>query len=423
MSTPDFKLLDWKSLLTMMVFLLLFILINNGKKTCDLKMIGSLKRTAGEESGRLLEKARSALKGGKSEQALEYTKECLRHESSQEQAAELNRIAAEALLRQGKPLKARTYAESALSHGRASGNYRSAYDCAVTLGKVFARMNQYAAADHMWSEALTLAGLNKDRRLQALALLDLAMLDQRRGNHKRALNSLEGVRKSLQRTKTLRPLAVCYSRIAYSLLEEGKSEQAYHNLTELEMLAAQMKDDSLKASAHYRRASIYLKENRFKLALPEMKKVAETYKKIGDLKNLVLVLCDLARVYMNVGNSTKCDSVLEQVGVLIGELESTDVSAKLDITLAEKYSLDGSWAEAKKHYLGGLTKVEQTLNEDRLATLHESLQKTLKKLGFKLAGLEDLLLRARKCYLKAGLSREAEETERWLAEIPLTNQS
>lgn len=376
--------------------------------------------TPGENAGGLLQDARAALKNGKSEQAFDAALKGMKHELSQEQAAELHRIAAEALIRQGKLRQARTYAESGLAYGRASGDYRAAYDSAMTVGRVFAVMSNYAAAEQMWSEALTLAGMHQDKRLQALVLLDMAMLDQRRGNHKRALNSLESVRKSFEKSKSLRPLAICYGRMVLSFIEDERFDDALHYSDKIESLALKLEDKQLEAIAHFRKSSIFLKQDNFNEALVHLREAARLFEEVDDVKNLALVLCDLARVHVNLEKFSEAQPLLEQVGILAEKMESPDVSAKLKITLADRSTFLDQWEEARSYYLEALTKVEQTLNEDRLSVLHESLKKTLKKLGFSLTGLKDLLTRARKCYLQAGLVREAEETERWLTKIPLT---
>jgi len=366
----------------------------------------------------LLEKASEALRRGERSSALAFALEGVKHECSPFEAVELNRIAAEALLAEGRLRRARTYAEIARQTAHPTGDYRLGYASAVTLGKVFARMNQYAAADQMWSESLTLAGANKDLRLQGLVLLNMAILDQRRGNHRRALNTLRTVSRNFKKANALRPLAVCYGRMVFSFIEEGRTKDATSSSEKLEELAQRLEDKNLLAIAFFRRGSIYLKQDRFAQALSPIQESANLFRELGDLKNLALVLCDLARVYMNLEDMEKADSLLKEATGLAEEIESHNVLNAVQIALADIAVLNDSWEEAKGLYHEALTEAEAINNEDRFRVLHESFGKSIRKLGLDLAGLEDLLVQAKEGYVRLGLTREAEETERWLAQIP-----
>lgn len=366
----------------------------------------------------LLEKASEALRRGERSSALAFALEGVKHECSPSDAVELNRIAAEALLAEGQLRRARSYAEIARQTAHTTGDYRLGYASAVTLGKVFARMNQYAAADQMWSESLTLAGANKDLRLQGLVLLNMAILDQRRGNHRRALNTLRTVSRNFKKANALRPLAICYGRMVFSFIEEGRTKDATSSSEKLEKLAQRLEDKNLLAIAFFRRGSIYLKQDRFAKALSPIQESASLFRELGDLKNLTLVLCDLARVYINLEEMDKADPPIKEAVKLAKEIESEDVSCKVKITIAEKAAFSGAWEKAKGYYQEALRKAEAINNKDRFRVLHESLTESIRKLGLDLAGLEDLLVQAREGYVRLGLTREAEETERWLAQIP-----
>lgn len=366
----------------------------------------------------LLEKASEALRRGERSSALAFALEGVKYECSPSEAVEFNRIAAEALLAQGQLKRARTYAEIARKNAHPTGDHRLAYASAVTLGKVFARMNQYAAADQVWSEALTIAGVDKDPQLQGLVLLNMAILDQRRGNHHRALNTLQTVSQNFEKANAFRPLAVCYGRMVFSFIEEGKTKDATSSSEKLEGLAQRLEDKNLLAIAFFRKGSIYLKQERFSEALSPFQESTELFRELGDLKNLALVLCDLARVYINLEDMDKADPPIKEAAELAEEIESEDVSCKVKITLAEQAAFSGSWDKAKDLYHEALRKAEEINNEDRFRVLHESLTESISKLGLDIAGLEDLLVQAKEGYVRLGLTREAEETERWLAQIP-----
>lgn len=366
----------------------------------------------------LLEKASEALRRGERSSALAFALEGVKHECSPSEAVEFNRIAAEALLAQGQLSRARTYAEIARKNAHPIGDHRLAYSSAVTLGKVFARMNQYAAADQVWSEALTIAGVDKDPQLQGLVLLNMAILDQRRGNHHRALNTLQTVSQNFEKANALRPLAICHSRMALSFVEEENLDNAIKSTKSLELLADQLEDKGLRASAFFRRGSIYLKQERFSEALSPFQESTDLFRELGDLKNLALVLCDLARIYINLEDMDKADLPIKEAAELAEKIESEDVSCKVKITLAEKAAFSDSWDKAKDLYHEALRKAEAINNEDWFHFLHEIFRDTFKNLGLNLAGIEDLLVQAKEGYVRLGLTREAEETERWLAQIP-----
>lgn len=360
------------------------------------------------------------MKKGETEKALQLAEQGLKYELTEAQGAELNRVAAEVLCRKGELKRAQTYAKKARTHALASGDYRILYSSAVALGNIFARKNNYAAADMAYNEALTLAGIHKDTRLEGPVLLNMAQLDQHRGNHIRALDILNKVRGRLEKTKEQRLLAVCYSRMAFSYMEENRLKEALSSVKELEELAEQKGDKSLMASAHFRRGSVYLKQDEFPKALPEFQESSEIYKELGDIKNLAIVICDLARVYINLGKVRKANSLLKEATASAQKIDSENVLCKIKIILADKAVLRGSWGQARGFYEEALTKAEAIDNEDRLHYLHKSLGKTVEKMGFNLPGLESLLKRALESYVRLGLKREAEETQRWLAQISLT---
>ncbi len=369
----------------------------------------------------VVEEARDALKNGETEKALQLAREGLKYELTQGHQAELNRVAAEALCRKGELKRARAYAEEARIHARAAGDYRIICGAAIALGHVFFRMNDYAAADRAWSEALTIARMNDDTRLQCPPLLNMAQLDQRRGNHVRALDVLRKVCIRLEKIKEQRMLGVCYSRMAFSYMEDGKTQDALASVKQLEKLAEQKNDKNLKASAHFRRGSIYLKRNKFSKALPALQKAEELFGELEDTKNRALVTCDLALVHINLKKTRKANSLLNEAVVLAKKVESDGILCKINVLLADKTVFSGPWKKARGFYEEALTKAEAINNEDWFRYLHESLRKTVKKKGFKLAGLKGLLERVQKSHVRLGLKREAEETRRWAKRISLAD--
>jgi len=369
----------------------------------------------------VVEEARAALKKGENEKALQLAREGLKCELTKGHRAELNRVAAEVLYRKGELKRARAYAEEARVHARATGDYRIICGATNTLGLVFFRMNDYAAADRAWSEALTIAGMNGDNILQSLALFNMAMLDQRRGNHVRAFDILEKTRIRLERLKPLPLLVRCYGRMTFSLMEEGKMKDAFIYGKKTEDLAQHFGRKDLLAIAHFRKGSIYLKQGKFSKALVLLQEACNLFREVGDTKNCALVMCDLALIHINLKKTRKANSLLDEAAVLAKKVESDDVLCKINVLLADKTVFSGPWKKTKAFYEEALTKAEAINNEDWFRYLHESLRKTVKKKGFKLAGLKGLLERVQKSHARLGLRKEAEETRRWAKRISLAD--
>lgn len=373
------------------------------------------------EAGELLEEAHAAYKKGENQKVLRLVEEGLKYELTEGQKAELNRIAAEVLCRKGELERAKSHAELGLNSAHNSGDYRVIYSSAVTLGHVFFRMNNYAAADMAWSEAFTLAGMHGDTRLEGLVLLNMAMLDQRRGNHVRALDVLNKVRPRFEKVNERRLLAVCYSRMAFSFMQEDNTQEALESVKNLEELAEQKGDSGLKASARFRKASIYLKQDEFAKSLPELQGASELYREVGDVSNLALVLCHLATVYRYTDEFDKVDSLLKEAAELAEDVHSPTLSHAITLTTAETAAWKGEKETAAQGYRKALDQAGEINNEDRFQSLHQSLRSTIKKVGLDLPGLRHLLGRAHENYLRLGLKQEAKETQRWLSEIPLTD--
>lgn len=369
----------------------------------------------------VVEEARAALKKGENEKALQLAREGLKCELTKGHRSELNRIAAEVLYRKGELKRAQAYAEEARVHARAAGDYRIICGATNALGLVFFRMNDYAAADRAWSEVLTIAGMKDNKGLQSLALFNMAMLDQRRGNHVRALDILEKTRFRLEQLKPSVLLVRCYGRMAFSLMEKGKMKDAFIYSKKTEDLAQHFDRKDLLAIAHFRKGSIYLKQDKFSKALSPLQEACNLFREVGDTRNCALVMCDLALIHINLKKTRKANSLLNEAVVLAKKVESDGVLCKINVLLADKTVFSGSWKKAKAFYEEALAKAEAINNEDWFRHLHESLRKTVKKKGFKLAGLKDLLERVQKSHVRLGLKREAEETRRWAKRISLAD--
>jgi len=282
-------------------------------------------------------------------------------------------------------------------------------------------MNNYEAADMAWSEALTMAGMYGDTRLEGLVLLNMAMLDQRRCNHIRALDILKKVRPRFEKVNERPMLAVCCSRMAFSFMREGSIQEALESVERLDELAEQKGDRGLKAGAHFRRGSIHLKQDEFSKALPELQKASKLYREVGDLTNLAMVLCDLATVYRHLGESGKVELLLKEAAELAEDIPSPTLTHAITLTRAETAAWKGEKETAAQGYRKAFDLAAEVNSADCFQSLHESLRSTISEVGLDFPGLRHLLKRAHESYLRLGLKREAEETQRWLSEIPLSD--
>jgi len=373
------------------------------------------------EAGKFLKQASVALKKGEVDAALKSAMQGFECYPEEKESAELNRIAAEACRHKGQLGRARSYAEVGREHAHRSGDHLLSYNSAVTLGSIFFRMNNYEAADMAWSEALTMAGMYGDTRLEGLVLLNMAMLDQRRCNHIRALDTLKKVRARFEKVNERPMLAVCCSRMALSFMREGSIQEALESVEKLDELAEQKGDRGLKASAHFRRGSIHLKQNEFPKALPELQKASELYREVGDVTNLAMVLCDLATVYRHLGEFDKVELLLKEATGLAEEVYSPALTHAITLTRAETAAYTGDKETAAQGYRKAFDLAAEINSADCFQSLHESLRSTISEVGLDLPGLRHLLKRAHESYLRLGLKREAEETQRWLSEIPLSD--
>lgn len=371
-----------------------------------------------DDAVRFVKEARAALKSNKKE-AYNKALEGMTHDPLPTQAAELSRLAAEALAGMGEYTRARVYAKNSLDYARASGEYKLAFAAAMTMGNIFAGMNRYTAAEQLWSEAMMYAAVNNDSVRQGLSLLNMAMLDQRRGNHRRALNILEAVRRNLEGSKTARrPLAMCYGRFAFSYIVEKDYAKASEFTAKIEEMANQHKDKEIEAVASYWKGSIHEAREEFAESIPYYRKALGLYRELGNAKNTALILSDLAHVYVYLGEKSEVDSLLGEAMELAAKSDFSDVYSKVKTILGDEAVLRGNWEEARIYYHEALVKIETVNGEQRYQIIHNGLRRAIEEFGLNVKGLKELLREALTGYIRLELLREAKEAETWLSKIP-----
>ena len=370
------------------------------------------------KSAKLLAEARECIRKNKSEDALRCAVQGLKHMPTAVESAELNRIAGEALLNRGQLNEAFDYVTIARRYALTCGDSEVLCKSVLALGNVYARMNRYALADKAWSEALTLASINGDVRLQGRILVNRAVLSQRYGDHGQAIVILEDAKKRLEKVGDLRGLAGCYGCIAHSYMEKDEPKLAIQSFEKLEELALQLDDKRLDAITHFRRGAMHLKQNEFTEALESLKGAYGLFKGLGDRKNLAIVLCNLARVHIGLEQLDKVGACLSEAVGLAKVVDSASLMSMIQKIRGEMAVYEGAGDRAIRYFTEALSYAEKASDVERFRSLHERLAEMVKTLGFELPGLERFLKQARRVYPSVGLKNELVELDEWLKQIP-----
>jgi len=365
----------------------------------------------------MLSRAREALRQGNKRDALLAALTGLRFELTPLLGSELNRIAAEVLMKTEGLFRAKEHAKKARAYAIASGDYLNIYHSAMTLGQVFARMNNYTAAYAAWTEALTFAGMGGDAVQEGQALLNIAILDQRRGKHTRALDILQKVLSRFDETGKPRLLARCYSRMIFSYLEENHMEKALDASHLLETLAQQLNDTDLEAIALFRRGSIYMKLEQYPKAISLLEESKELFLDLEDMKNVAVVLYHIARVMIDLKEKDQAEKLLTQAEEISEQVGSEDVVCSIIITYIYLDLLNDDWERARQRYEEIFAMSDKISNEDRFREIHYNLSSIIKTHGVHLPGMANILAQARNNYLILGLRKQAKEAQRWLSQI------
>ncbi len=370
------------------------------------------------KSAKLLAEARECIRKSKSEDALRCAVQGLKHTPTAVESAELNRIAGEALLNRGQLDEAFDYVTIARRYALTCGDSEVLCKSILALGNVYARMNRYALADKAWSEALTLASINGDVRLQGRILVNRAVLSQRYGDHGQAIVILEDTKKRLEKVGDLRGLAGCYDCIAFSYMEKDEPKLAMQSFEKLEELARQLDDKRLDAITHFRRGALHLKQDEFTEALEPLKGAYGLFKGLGDRKNLAIVLCNLARVHIGLEQLDKVGACLSEAVGLAKVVDSASLMSNIQMVRGEMGVYEGAGDRAIRYFTEALSYAEKARDVERFRSLHGRLGEMVEKLGFELPGLRELLRQAHSNYSGVGLTKELAKLDEWLKQIP-----
>jgi tetratricopeptide (TPR) repeat protein len=372
----------------------------------------------GRKSAKFLAEARECIRRAKSEEALRCALQGLKHTPTPVESADLNRIAGEALLNRGQLNEAFDYVTIARRYALTCGDSEVLCKSVLALGNVYARMNRYALADKAWSEALTLANINGDVRLQGRILVNKAIISQRYGDHDQAIVILEDARRRLEKVGDLHGLAGCYDCIVSSYTEKDEPKLAMRSFEKLEELARQLDDKRLDAITQFRRGALHLKQDEFTEALEPLEEAYRLFKGLGDRKNRAIVLCNLIRVHIGLKQIGKVGPLLKQAIGLAKGVDSASLMSNIQMVRGEMAVYEGAGNRAIRYFTEALSYAEKADDVERFRSLHGRLGEMVKELGFKVPGLEQFLKRARRAYSSVGLKNELAELDEWLKQVP-----
>jgi len=369
------------------------------------------------KSSKLLAQAREQLRAGEAARALRSAQSGLGYKPTSAEASELHRIIASVLMLRGENPPAASHAQSSLDLAYESEDYHLVCKSGALLGKILARLNRYMDAVRAWKQALQAAEEHDNPRAQGRILLNMAVLEQRRGKHERALEILRDAERRSDGVGDFRALAVCYSRMVHSYMELDRPRLAIRYGEKLGKLANRMGIKELIANANFRKGSIHLELDEFRRSAVLFKRAAALFRELDDKKNLAFVLCNLALAYIGMGRTKSVSPLLTEATELAKGVDSQAVLNAVNLVLAELAAHQGKAALVTGYYEEALRLAEAVQNEDRFLAFHDSLRQSLKKLGFGIPGLVPLLKRARTSYKRLGLKKAAQELNEWLAAV------
>jgi tetratricopeptide (TPR) repeat protein len=371
------------------------------------------------KSSQLLARALEYEGKGESQEALNCALEGLKHNPTPLESAELNHIVGSVLLERGQLSEAFDHITTARRHALTSGDSRVLCKTALDLGRVYVRMSRYALADKAWSEALTLANINGDVRLQGRILVNEAIIRQRYGDHTQALELLEDAKRRLEKVGDLKALATCYECIAGSYMKMDEPELALKNLEMVEDLARQLDDKILNALTQYRRGALHYDQDNFRDALRLFEDTYELLKEVGHRnKNMAVVLCSIIKVHLRLNRIDEALTYIKEASTLAKELDLGTVTSMIEEVRGEIAVYEGAGDRAIHHFTEAVSYAEEAEDVERFRVLHESLGIMAKELGFEVTGLNGLFKRVRVNYLRFGLKKESAELEEWLKKTP-----
>jgi tetratricopeptide (TPR) repeat protein len=369
-------------------------------------------------SSQLLARALEYEGKGESQEALNCALEGLKHNPTPLESAELNHIVGTVLLERGQLSEAFDHITTARRHALTSGDSQVLCKTALALGRVYVRMSRYALADKAWSEALTLANINGDLRLQGRILVNKAIVRQRHGNHTQALELLEDAKKRLEKVGDLRGLATCYECKAGSYMKTDEPELALKNLEMVEELAGQLDDKILNALTQYRRGALHYDQDNFRDALRLFEDTYKLLKEVGHRnKNLAVVLSSLIKVHLRLNQIDEARAYIKEALTLERELDLDNVTSIIEEVRGEIAVFEGAGGQAIHHFTEAVSYAEEAEDVERFRVLHDSLGIMVKELGFDVPGLDGLFKRVHVNYLRFGLKEESVELEEWLKKI------
>lgn len=353
---------------------------------------------------------------GEKEKAFLTTVDKLREEKSPVERSSLASFASKMLFEAGKFEKALEYALEARNQARLADDYIAFCKAAISIGRIHFRQGRLREAEQAWHEALSLVVIFGNRKLHGRILLNLSILDQRRGNHVRALDILEKARLMLQEENDLVGLVACFGSLVISNMEMNRPENAILYSCFIKDIAERTSDLKLLAKAYFYTGSVDLFFNNRKKALDFFRNSQEAYRELNDRVNDIIVTCNIITTQLMLGKKKTADKLLKEAFMLSEGLNSKKIIGVLKLASAELAGFSGDDKGARKHYKEFLKTIEEPVKEDDIRSLHLSLRRMMKK---KLIGrsYSPFLKEVRDIYERGVFVKESMEILKWLAEI------
>lgn len=356
----------------------------------------------------VLSKLREILREGNSDKAIESTRQALNRERDPNKRAALAAFAAKILFEKAEYTRALEYAEEAHDQARLANDYLSVCKAAIAIGRIHFRTNRYSEAEQAWHEALSLVAIYADSKLHGRVLLNLAILDQRHGNHLRALDILEKARMMLYVAEDMEGLVTCYSRMVLSYMELNRPEDAILSNVILKDIAEKTGNQKLMAQACFREGAVHLQFGEYKKALERFEISKDLFEALGDIENTVHALCNMIIASLLIGRGKYATKLLAEVTPLAEALNTRKVKGVLKLVSAELAVFQGNPRKAIRFYDDSLEIFAEGEEEDSFKFFHSCLKRVVDK---NLPGFTKLLDRVRVRYEVVGLQKELEELD------------
>lgn len=348
---------------------------------------------------------------GEKEKAFLTTVDKLREEKSPVERSSLASFASKMLFEAGKFEKALEYALEARNQARLADDYIAFCKAAISIGRIHFRQGRLREAEQAWHEALSLVVIFGNRKLHGRILLNLSILDQRRGNHVRALDILEKARLMLQEENDLEGLATCFSRMVLSHAKLNHVEDAILGNVFLRDIADKTGNKRLKAYAFFREGAVNVHFNEYRKSLNLFEEAKILFEELGERENLVLVLYNMIAPNLALRRIGKAETIYHEILEKSKGLNSPKVKGFVKLAEAEIMISKKETRKGCRLYRKVLDIFEKEDEDENLQLFHSSLKSMIEKSHCE---FKKLVETTRVIYEALGLTNEIADLDLWL---------